>query len=101
MDPGVFCPNATLEEIAWSGPESREELQALAHVKRWWARAFGTEVLATLREAAGGGGEAPPGKSRPERGAKASSGGEGAERGSGRGRSRKSRREKESKPQAD
>jgi ribonuclease D len=72
MDPGVFCPNATLEEIAWAAPKNREELQGLAQVKRWWAKSFGAEVLASLADSAPAtaGTDAAPAKSRGERGGK-------------------------------
>ena len=50
LDPGVFCPNATLEEIAAAAPKDRAEIEALKPVKRWWAKSFGAEVLATLQQ---------------------------------------------------
>ncbi|MEE8557547.1 MAG: HRDC domain-containing protein, partial [Myxococcota bacterium] len=50
LDPGVFCPNATLEEIAAAAPKDRAEIEALKPVKRWWAKNFGAEVLATLQQ---------------------------------------------------
>ena len=61
MDPGVFCPNVTLEEVAWANPEDLEDLSALAPVKGWWAQSFADEVLEILRP-----GEEPPGE--PARG---------------------------------
>jgi ribonuclease D len=72
MDPGVFCPNATLEEIAWAAPKNRDELQGLAQVKRWWVKSFGAEVLASLGDSApvAAGTDAAPAKSRGERGGK-------------------------------
>ena len=51
LDPGVFCPNATLEAIAWADPSDPAELAALDAVKGWWARAFGAEVLALTAKA--------------------------------------------------
>ena len=45
LDPGVFCPNATLEAIAWADPSDVAGLAALDAVKGWWAKAFGAEVL--------------------------------------------------------
>ena len=48
MDPGVFCPNLTLEEVAWANPEAAAELLELGPVKSWWARSFGEEVIETL-----------------------------------------------------
>ena len=51
LDPGVFCPNASLEEIAAAQPRSIEELRALGPVKSWWAEHFGGELLRLLHEA--------------------------------------------------
>jgi ribonuclease D len=48
LDPGVFCPNAALEEIAATAPSTIGELAALGPVKTWWADAFGEEVLEEL-----------------------------------------------------
>jgi ribonuclease D len=51
LDPGVFCPNAALEEIAGAMPRSLEELRALGPVKTWWADHFGAELLRVLAAA--------------------------------------------------
>jgi ribonuclease D len=51
LDPGVFCPNAALEEIAGALPGSLEELRALGPVKTWWADHFGAELLRVLAAA--------------------------------------------------
>ena len=48
LDPGVFCPNAALEEIAGAVPRSQDELRALGPVKIWWADHFGAELLGVL-----------------------------------------------------
>ncbi len=45
LDPGVLCPNSTLEAIAWGNPQNRDELASTAGVKAWFARDFGEEVL--------------------------------------------------------
>jgi ribonuclease D len=45
LDPGVFCPNAALEEIAHAEPRSAESLRRLPAVKPWWCDAFGEELL--------------------------------------------------------
>jgi ribonuclease D len=50
LDPGVFCPNAVLEEIAWARPMRTEELRELAHLKGWWVDEFGEETLAYVRQ---------------------------------------------------
>ncbi|MCP5066611.1 MAG: ribonuclease D, partial [bacterium] len=40
MDPGVLCPNATLENIAWTEPKEATDLEGLPGVKMWFARNF-------------------------------------------------------------
>ncbi len=50
LDPGVFCPNASLEEIAAALPRNAEELRSLGAVKPWWAEQFGGEVLRVLQD---------------------------------------------------
>ncbi len=49
LDPGVFCPNATLEEIAFERRESVDELSDLPPLKRWWIEEFGAEILDITR----------------------------------------------------
>jgi ribonuclease D len=51
IDPGVLCPNATLEAIAWQDPKSKADLQEIAELKRWFVRDFGAEVAKINREA--------------------------------------------------
>ncbi len=48
LDPGVLCPNATLETIATQRPSSRDEFARVPGVKGWFGRCFGSEVLAAL-----------------------------------------------------
>ncbi len=62
LDPGVFCPNASLEEVAGAQPQSLDELRALGPVKPWWADHFGEELLRVLREAES---RVPPDDNRP------------------------------------
>ena len=50
MDPGVLCPNATLETIAWKEPSAASDLEGLPGVKSWFARNFGAEIVAALEE---------------------------------------------------
>jgi ribonuclease D len=52
MDPGVLCPNAALEAIAFNDPKSKSELQELPELKGWFVREFGTEVTKISRETA-------------------------------------------------
>jgi ribonuclease D len=49
LDPGVLCPNTTLEAIAWRNPEAAAELAEVAGVKGWFARSFGDEVIEALK----------------------------------------------------
>jgi ribonuclease D len=83
MDPGVFCANAALEEIAAAVPKTRADLERLEHVKGWWSKAFADEIIAALEEIRG-----REHREAPEAGA----GGAVGEAPSGRRGSRKRRR---------
>jgi ribonuclease D len=50
LDPGVLCPNAVLETIAWHNPQTAREIRELGGVKGWFAESFAEEVTAALRE---------------------------------------------------
>jgi ribonuclease D len=50
LDPGVLCPNATLEMIAWRNPAAAGEIAEVAGVKRWFAQSFADEVVAALQQ---------------------------------------------------
>ena len=50
LDPGVLCPNATLEAIAWRNPEQGDDLGDVPEVKGWFAKSFGDEVAAELAQ---------------------------------------------------
>jgi ribonuclease D len=50
MDPGVMCPNAALESIAWRNPDSAADLTELPELKGWFVREFGDEVSDSLQE---------------------------------------------------
>jgi ribonuclease D len=50
LDPGVFCPNASLEEIAAVLPRTGAEMRGLAGVKPWWTEQFGPEVLRLMHD---------------------------------------------------
>jgi len=54
MDPGVFCPNAGLEAIAWRAPQSQEDLADLSELKSWFVREFGAEATKVSLSAAAG-----------------------------------------------
>ena len=44
LDPGVLCPNASLESIAVKPPKQPEDLIGRKEVKSWFAKAFGEEM---------------------------------------------------------
>ncbi|HXK22726.1 MAG TPA: HRDC domain-containing protein, partial [Myxococcota bacterium] len=48
MDPGVLCPNSTLESIAVRTVHGARDLAGQSELKRWFAREFGAEVAAAL-----------------------------------------------------
>jgi ribonuclease D len=52
IDPGVLCPNAALEAIAWQDPKSKADLQEVSELKGWLVREFGAEIAKVNREAA-------------------------------------------------
>ena len=51
LPPGLLCPNATLESIAREQPGSTEALARLDTVRRWQVEAFGSRLVAALRQA--------------------------------------------------
>jgi ribonuclease D len=48
LDPGVMCPNAALESIAWANPENAEDMKALTELKSWFVREFASEIIGVL-----------------------------------------------------
>ena len=48
LDPGVLCPNAALEAIAWAAPESAKDLKALPELKPWFVREFADEIVGVV-----------------------------------------------------
>jgi ribonuclease D len=48
LDPGVLCPNAALESIAWANPENAEDLKALPDLKTWFVREFASEIVGVI-----------------------------------------------------
>lgn len=46
LQPGVLCPNGTLEAIARAIPKTVDALRALPEVRRWQAREFGEKLVA-------------------------------------------------------
>ncbi len=45
LDPGVLCPNASLEAIAWRAPTTPKDLKELPELKSWFVREFGAAVV--------------------------------------------------------
>jgi len=60
LDPGVLCPNAALEAITLSNPQTLGELAAIPGVKSWFPGSFGREVLDVLADPPGEVDEAAP-----------------------------------------
>jgi len=56
LQPGVLCPNGTLEAIALASPATLEELGRVPEIRRWQWREIGGALLAAAQEpiAAGG-----------------------------------------------
>ncbi len=50
LDPGVLCPNSSLEAIALRAPERARDLLELPVLKSWFAREFGSEVTRVLQD---------------------------------------------------
>ncbi len=50
LDPGVLCPNTSLEAIAWRDPSVREDLAEVPELKRWFVGAFAQELVEALRD---------------------------------------------------
>ena len=48
LDPGVVCPNGTLESIARGSPGTIDELSAIPAVRRWQAGEFGDDLLGAV-----------------------------------------------------
>jgi ribonuclease D len=51
LQPGVVCPNGTLEAIARADPRSPESLAAVPELRRWQLEEFGGELLISLTAA--------------------------------------------------
>jgi ribonuclease D len=49
LDPGVLCPNSSLEAIAWKNPEQPKDLEEVEELKGWFVKEFGEEVVAIAR----------------------------------------------------
>ena len=49
LDPGVLCPNASLEAIASKPPKSQADLEKLPELKPWFANAFADEIVEIMQ----------------------------------------------------
>ena len=52
IDPGILCPNAGLEAIAWANPQHASDLRNVPELRRWFVGEFSEEVVAALAEEA-------------------------------------------------
>ena len=50
LQPGVLCPNGTLEAIAKANPTTLEGLGRLPELRRWQLRTIGEALLASLKD---------------------------------------------------
>lgn len=48
LDPGVLCPNAALEAIAWAAPSNAKDLKGLPELKDWFVREFADEIVGVV-----------------------------------------------------
>ena len=49
LDPGVLCPNSSLEAIAWCDPKAIEDLEPVNELRSWFVREFGAEIVGVIR----------------------------------------------------
>ena len=52
LQPGVLCPNGTLEAIAGMNPDTLQQMAGIRELRRWQLREFGGSLLAALRQPA-------------------------------------------------
>ncbi len=50
LDPGVLCPNSSLETIAWTNPAKPEDLEGVEGLKGWFVHEFGPEVISIVQK---------------------------------------------------
>jgi hypothetical protein len=90
LDPGVLCPNSSLEAIAWRAPQAVKDLKELPELKGWFRREFGGEVTQVSKDADA---EQPAEQApRPQTRSGRSRGGRGRSQGERRGASGSRRR---------
>jgi len=86
LDPGVLCPNAALEAIAFAEPTNAKDLKGLPELKPWFVREFAEEILGVVERhdsetaAADKEAEANPPSEKPRRSRRGGRGRSGASR---------------------
>lgn len=85
LDPGVLCPNAALEAIAWAEPKTANDLKGLPELKTWFVREFAEEILGVVERhdtdaAAESESESAEAASKPKRSRRSGRGRSGASR---------------------
>ncbi|RIL04418.1 MAG: 3'-5' exonuclease [Proteobacteria bacterium] len=50
LDPGVLCPNSSLEAIAWRDPAKPGDLTEVPELKKWFVTEFGSEIVDVLHD---------------------------------------------------
>jgi ribonuclease D len=61
LQPGVLCPNGTLEAIAKVNPTTLEDMSRLPELRRWQHRTIGEALLAALKDPGAAVHAVPPG----------------------------------------
>src|SRR5215210_2620819 len=56
LQPGVLCPNGTLEAVARANPGTLQELGAIEELRRWQLREIGDDLLSVVKEPPAGSG---------------------------------------------
>ena len=49
MDPGVLCPNALLEQIAWANPQKPEDLKSVESLRGWRLEELQGDLLEVIQ----------------------------------------------------
>jgi ribonuclease D len=94
LDPGVLCPNSSLEAIAWRNPDHVDDLVGAQELKGWFVREFGVEVVAAVRQSEPTSSEAPSDSEHGAQDAAASGEPSGPSSRSGRRRNKRRRGKK-------
>jgi hypothetical protein len=50
MEPGLLCPNGTLQAVARAAPEASDQLQTVTEMRKWQRLVLGEEsIIASVR----------------------------------------------------